>query len=107
MLSTASTLVVASVSITQHSSKYFNVFIDTPILDGISSGSNRSSRETLKEAGFEISPVELVAEAAWTAIEGKKVHTLVGKTAGQLAFLARFVPGMIRKRAKRLQDARV
>lgn len=82
-------------------------FIDTPILDGISSGSNRSSRETLKEAGFEISPVEMVAEAAWAAIEGKKVHTLVGKTAGQLAFLARFVPGMIRKRAKRLQDAGV
>lgn len=82
-------------------------FIDTPILDGISSGSNRSSRETLKEAGFEISPVEMVAQAAWDAIEGKKVHTLVGKTAGQLAFLARFVPGLIRNRAKKLQDAGV
>lgn len=82
-------------------------FIDTPILDGISSGSNRSSRDTLKDAGFEISPVEMVAEAAWDAIEGKKVHTLVGKTASQLAFLARFVPSMIRNRAKRLQDAGV
>ncbi len=82
-------------------------FIDTPILDGISSGSNRSSRETLKEAGMEISPVELVAEAAWNAVEGKKVHTLVGKTAGQMAFIARFLPSLIRKRAKRLQDAGV
>ena len=82
-------------------------FIDTPILDGISSGSNRSSRDKLKEAGFEISPVEMVAEAAWAATQGKKVHTLVGKTAGQLALLARFMPGLIRNRARRLQDAGV
>ena len=79
-------------------------FIDTPILDSISSGSNRPPRETLIEAGFEISPVELVAQAAWDAVESKKVHTLVGKTARQLATLARFFPGMIRNRAKRLQD---
>lgn len=82
-------------------------FIDTPILDSISSGSNRPPRETLQEAGFEISPVELVAEAAWNAVEGKKVHTLVGKTARQLALIARFMPSMIRNRSKRLQDARL
>jgi NAD(P)-dependent dehydrogenase (short-subunit alcohol dehydrogenase family) len=82
-------------------------FIDTPILDSISSGSNRPPRETLIEAGFEISPVELVAQAAWDAVESKKVHTLVGKTARQLATLARFLPGMIRNRSKRLQDARL
>lgn len=80
-------------------------FIDTPILDGLSTGSNRSTRETLAEAGMEISPVEMVAQAAWDAVSTKKVHTLVGKTAGQLAFFARFVPSMIRNRAKRLQDA--
>ena len=39
-------------------------FIDTPILDSISSGSNRPPRERLQEAGFEISPVSLVAQAA-------------------------------------------
>ncbi len=82
-------------------------FIDTPILDSISAGSNRPPRETLVEAGFEISPVELVAQAAWDAVEGKKVHTLVGKTARQLAMIARFMPSMIRNRSKRLQDARL
>ncbi len=82
-------------------------FIDTPILDSISSGSNRPPRETLAEAGFEISPVELVAQAAWDAVDGKKVHTLVGKTARQLAMIARFMPSMIRNKAKRLQDARL
>lgn len=82
-------------------------FIDTPILDSISSGSNRPPRETLVDAGFEISPVELVAQAAWDAVDGKTVHTLVGKTARQLAWLARFAPGLIRKRSKRLQDARL
>ena len=79
-------------------------FIDTPILDSISSGSNRPPRERLQEAGFEISPVSLVAQAAWDAVEGKKVHTLVGKTARQLAMLARFAPSLIRNRSKRLQD---
>lgn len=82
-------------------------FIDTPILDSISSGSNRPPRETLVEAGFEISPVELVAQAAWDAVEAKKVHTLVGKTARQLAMIARFMPSLIRNRSKRLQDARL
>lgn len=82
-------------------------FIDTPILDSISAGSNRPPRETLVEAGFEISPVELVAEAAWEAAQGKTVHTLVGKTARRLAMIARFMPGLIRNRSKRLQDARI
>lgn len=81
-------------------------FIDTPILDSQPAGSNRSNRENLATAGFEITPVQHVARAAWDAVEGSRVHTPVGKTAKQLLLLSRFMPGKIRKRAKSLQEAR-
>jgi len=48
-------------------------------------------------AGLEITPVSDVAEAAWAAVHGQKVHTLVGKTAKNLAFAARWMPGALRK----------
>ena len=38
-----------------------------------------------------------VAEGAWSAVHGEKVHTLVGKTAKKLAFAARWMPGALRK----------
>lgn len=71
-------------------------FIDTPLLDAISPGSNRNARETVREAGLEFTPVEQVAEAAWNAVHGKKLHTLVGPTAKRLAFGARWMPGRLR-----------
>jgi len=72
-------------------------FIDTPLLDGPVTGSNASTRETVTAAGLEITPVEEVAEAAWNAVHGKKIHTTVGKTAKRLAFAARWTPGRLRK----------
>jgi short-subunit dehydrogenase len=72
-------------------------FIDTPLLDTISPGSNRNARETVREAGLEFTPVEQVAEAAWNAVHGDKLHTLVGPTAKRLAFGARWMPGRLRK----------
>lgn len=80
-------------------------FIDTPILDGISLDSNRSTRYIVADAGLEISPVSLVAEAAWKAIHGKAVHTRVGKTAHRTWLLARWAPGFYRSRSKSLQSA--
>ena len=77
-------------------------FIDTPLLDQISPGSNEPGRVKIAAGGFEISPVEKVAEAAWNAVHGKKIHTLVGKTARQLAWMARLTPGLIVRRAKAL-----
>lgn len=72
-------------------------FIDTPLLDGAGDGSNRSARELVTEAGLEITPVEEVAQAAWDAVHGKKLHTTVGKTAKQMAFAARWMPGALRR----------
>ncbi len=76
-------------------------FIETPLLDGVASGSNRTIRETVTAAGMELTPVEAVAEAAWAAVHGDAVHTYVGKTARRMAFAARWMPGALRKRMRR------
>lgn len=75
-------------------------FIDTPLLTAAVGGSNHSVRETVVEAGLEFTPVEVVAEAAWAAVHGERVHTLVGKTARRLAFASRWMPGAVRKRMR-------
>ncbi len=80
-------------------------FIDTPILDAISIDSNRQTRDIVRDAGLEISPVSLVADAAWTAVHGNAVHTRVGKTAHRAWFFARWAPSLFRKRSKSLQSA--
>jgi NAD(P)-dependent dehydrogenase (short-subunit alcohol dehydrogenase family) len=72
-------------------------FIDTPLLDTISPGSNQNTRETVRAAGLEFTPVEQVAEAAWNAVHGGPLHTPVGPTAKRLAFGARWMPGRLRK----------
>lgn len=76
-------------------------FIETPLLDTVPPGTNRSIRETVTAAGMELTRVEDVAQAAWRAVHGDAVHTYVGKTARQLAFAARWLPGSIRKRMRR------
>ncbi|MBV9749575.1 MAG: SDR family oxidoreductase, partial [Acetobacteraceae bacterium] len=68
-------------------------FIDTPLLHGPVTGSNRSIRETVTERGLELTSAETVAEAAWAAVHGDKVHTYVGPTARRMAFAARWMPG--------------
>lgn len=76
-------------------------FIETPLLDGVAGGTNRSIRETVTGAGLELTPVTDVAAAAWAAVHGDKVHTYVGKTARRMAFAARWLPGSLRKRMRR------
>lgn len=77
-------------------------FIDTPLLAGpASAGSNRTKRDVVVAAGLEFTPVERVAEAAWRAVHGQRLHTLVGRTAHVLGFVARWAPGLARKRARK------
>ena len=80
-------------------------FIDTPILEAISMDSNRQTRDVVLAAGMEISPVSMVADAAWAAVHGNAVHTRVGKTAHRAWFYARWAPGLFRKRTKGLREA--
>ena len=72
-------------------------FIDTPLLNRTTAATNRSIRETVTAAGMELTRVEAVAEAAWTAVHDNRLHTYVGKTAHRMAFAARWMPGKLRK----------
>ena len=74
-------------------------FIDTPILDaGNREGSNETMKSTITNSGMDVYPVTMAAERAWDAVHGKDVHYTVGKTASRSRFLARFMPGTLRKR---------
>ncbi len=76
-------------------------FIETPLLDENTSGTNHNVRQGVIEAGLEITPVDRVAEAAWAAVQGKKIHTMVGKTAQEVGFLINWAPWLARRRIKR------
>ena len=76
-------------------------FIETPLLDSTGNRhSNESVRNRVKAAGLEITPVEEVAETIWNAVHGDDLHYLVGKTAKQLNFVKRWMPGKIRKQSR-------
>ncbi len=75
-------------------------FIETPILDTIGTKSNRPTREVIAEAGMEISPVTLVSDAAWHAVQNDTLHVTVGKSAKRIAFLTRWFPKTVRKQAR-------
>jgi NAD(P)-dependent dehydrogenase (short-subunit alcohol dehydrogenase family) len=76
-------------------------FIDTPLLDATSPGTNRTARESVRDAGLEFTPVDAVAKEVWDSVDGNKVHIIVGKTAKKLAFAARWMPGALRKQMRR------
>jgi NAD(P)-dependent dehydrogenase (short-subunit alcohol dehydrogenase family) len=81
-------------------------FIDTPLLRNTPNRKrNAIIREAVVEAGLEFTPVEEVAEAAWQAIGGARLHHLVGKTARKMRLLAKWAPGMLRKRSRLLAEA--
>jgi NADP-dependent 3-hydroxy acid dehydrogenase YdfG len=76
-------------------------FIETPLLDENTSGTNRNVRQSVLDSGLEITPVDRVAEAAWAAVQGKNTHTMVGKTAKDVGFLINWAPWLVRRRLKR------
>jgi len=77
-------------------------FIETPLLNHVTQDSNRSVRESVRGAGLEITPVSEVAKTVWHILETRKaVHTRVGKTAHRLWFMAKWMPGTLRKLARR------
>ncbi len=79
-------------------------FIETPLLNQVTGNSNVSIRDRLAEGGVEISPVSEVADAAWQAVHGDRLHTPVGPTARRIAFLSRWLPGLIVKRSRTLDQ---
>lgn len=80
-------------------------FIDTPLLKvPPNARSNVPIRDTVQRAGLEFTPVEVVAQNAWDAVHGTdgNVHRIVGKTARSMALAARWMPGKLRERARKL-----
>lgn len=77
-------------------------FIETPLLNHAPNrSSNADIRAQVTGAGLEITPVTIVADAAWAAVHGDRLHTRVGKTADRLAFFARWAPGLLRKQMRK------
>jgi NAD(P)-dependent dehydrogenase (short-subunit alcohol dehydrogenase family) len=76
-------------------------FIDTPLLNISTAGSNHTARDGVVQAGLEFTPVEKVAEAVWDVAHGQKVHLPVGKTAKNLAFAVRWMPWAITQRFRK------
>ena len=82
-------------------------YIDTPLLDRPPNAKNSvMMRDMVLQMGREISPVEEVAEAAWQAVHGHRLHWVVGKTARQAAFASRWMPGTLRKRVREMMAQR-
>jgi short-subunit dehydrogenase len=78
-------------------------FIDTPLLAGPANArTNLAKRDAVVAAGLEFTPVEEVAQAAWDAVHGRRLHMLVGKTARKMAFAAKWAPGYLRARSRKL-----
>ena len=76
-------------------------FIDTPLLAKPAGNSNYSIKQVVANAGLELTGADVVAQAAWDAVHGDKVHSYVGKTADRMAFAARWIPGRLRKQMRR------
>ena len=77
-------------------------FIETPLLNHVTQDSNRNVRESVRAAGLEITPVDEVVKTVRHMLDARKaVHTRVGKTAHRLWFMARWMPGTLRKLQQR------
>ncbi len=79
-------------------------FVDTPILQmGDRPGSNHRMSDDLEASGMKVYPVSLAAEGAWQAAHGTRLHYGVGDLSTRTRFMARFLPGVLRRQiAKRL-----
>jgi len=81
-------------------------FVDTPLLDKAPNTSRSSTiRDAVQAAGLDIATPEAVAQAAWLAVDGNTLHTPVGKSAVQMRFAVKWMPGLLRSRARKLTDA--
>ena len=73
-------------------------YVETPILDAGSKGSNRSIRDAIGDAP--VYTVEEAADVVWQAAHGREREYIVGKAGRQAHFTRRFLPGRLRKRLK-------
>ena len=75
-------------------------FVETPILNASSPGSNANMSDVLKAGGLPVYPVEDAAEVIWRAVHGTDLHYFVGKRAKQMRFASSHMPGVLRKQLR-------
>jgi NAD(P)-dependent dehydrogenase (short-subunit alcohol dehydrogenase family) len=80
-------------------------FVDTPILNAGSQGTNAKIADTIREGGSAVYTVEEAAQVIWDAAQSKELHHVVGKAGKQMRFAVRFMPGSVRKRLRGLMQA--
>lgn len=73
-------------------------FVETPILDAGSQGSNQRIRDAIGDSP--IYTVEEAAEVIWQAAHGTERDYIVGQAGKKVRFASRFMPGRFRKRMK-------
>ena len=74
-------------------------FVETPILDVSTSGTNQHMRDEIGKAP--VYPVEMAAQGAWDAAHGDELHYPVGAAAKQAHFAVRFIPKTVRRQIAR------
>jgi len=76
-------------------------FADTPLLAGPANAqSTVRARDAVVASGRKFVPVEDIAQAAWDAVHGERLHTPVGEAAKKMMFFSRWAPGLMRKKAR-------
>jgi NAD(P)-dependent dehydrogenase (short-subunit alcohol dehydrogenase family) len=77
-------------------------FVDTPILQAGSQGSNEKIADSIRAGGSEVYTVAEAADVIWNAAQPatKELHHVVGKAGKRLRFAARFMPGAVRKQLR-------
>jgi NAD(P)-dependent dehydrogenase (short-subunit alcohol dehydrogenase family) len=77
-------------------------FIATPLIEQAPNAATPGTiRDVVQRQRLDIGRPDDVAQAAWQAVHGARLHTLVGPTARRLAFAARWLPGALRRRLRR------
>ncbi|HSG35063.1 MAG TPA: SDR family NAD(P)-dependent oxidoreductase, partial [Sphingomonadaceae bacterium] len=81
-------------------------FIDTPLLSvPPNEKRNVPIRQIVVDSGLEFTPVEVVAQNAWDAVHHlKRLHWIVGKTARKMSFFAKWMPGKLHARGKKMEE---
>ena len=76
-------------------------FVETPILQAGSQGSNEKIADIVRQGGSPVYTVDEAADVIWRAAQpGDVLHWIVGKAGKRMQFATRFMPGSVRKQLK-------
>ncbi len=75
-------------------------FVDTPILDAGAAGTNEKMSDAIRAGGTPVYTVEECSGVIWDSVQSKALKHIVGARGKQLAWLARFAPGLVRRQLK-------